>query len=487
MFSFVSTSVFGLVSIPVAVHYLSREEIGLWASVNAMVSYLMWMDLGVGNSTGRKMADAVVAGDPEQINTWWTATQLSLWVLGGMTVLIGFCLLPLFGLIFNIPSDLKGNANILLIGVVICGAVNFPLRGVPGLLAAQERFHWVPICQGIAPWVQLIVFYTALKNGTGIVSYVYATAAMQLFSFMFYRGLVRFSHIRPRYNKKGVSKKHIKELFGFSLGVAVVGLKEAFLNTLPVIILARTTGLQSVPVWAFSNRLPGMMRSLATRINHAYLPEMINLHVAGRHEFFLLKFKRSILFTSAVSLFSAGFVLLANKSIVTILAGDEFYAGDDTTMWFATLLVAGTLSAVCQGLLQISGNMGKSVAFSIFNVLIVGTAAVVANIIFGMSGLAAVFALQPVLYGAYGFLRGAKNCGYSIAKFFDFSMWVALASIASAIAVGCLVDSGRPIHESILFFGKTVIMPSTSQIIGALALVGFGGIVGWIGVSKTAQ
>ena len=105
-FAFVSNAIYGFVSIPIAVHYLSKEQLGLWASVNAMVAYLLWMDMGVGSATGRKMAAAIVARDSGGINTWWTATQLALWVLGGLTVIIGLCCVPLFIALFNIPTPL---------------------------------------------------------------------------------------------------------------------------------------------------------------------------------------------------------------------------------------------------------------------------------------------------------------------------------------------------------------------------------------------
>ncbi len=76
IFALISTSAFGLLSIQVAVHYMSKEEIGLWAAVNAMAAYLMMMDLGVGNAAERVLAldtdpDLEVAGI-----RWRYATRL---------------------------------------------------------------------------------------------------------------------------------------------------------------------------------------------------------------------------------------------------------------------------------------------------------------------------------------------------------------------------------------------------------------------------
>jgi O-antigen/teichoic acid export membrane protein len=482
IFSFISRMAFGLLSIPIAVHYLTKEELGLWTTVNVMVGYLMWMDMGVGNATGRKIADAVVAKDPLQINIWWTATQMSLWALGGLTMILGLCLSPVFSLLFKIPDSLTHDAWVLFVGMILCSAVNFPLRGVPGLLTAQERFHWVPIAQGLAPWIQLVVFFLMLRDGHGLNAYIYGTAASQTFAFVFYRILIATSPIRPRYVRKGVTKAHFKELFGFSLNIAFIGFKETFLGSLPVLILARMSGLQYIPIYNISGRVSGMFRSLSTRVNHSFLPELINLHVAEKHQTFFVKYRRSLLLTTSISLFGAGVVMLVNRSIVTILAGPEFYAGDLVTAWFSLFLVVVTISSVFQALLQISGDMGKSIPFSIVTMVVMLVAAPVGFKFFGMAGLAAVFAFQPILYGVYGLVRGARNCHYELKEFMNLGMVASVISIAAVIVIGCFMDSSHPLGDSILLFGKAVLLPSLSQIVCSAILFGIAGVFGWLGL-----
>lgn len=473
----------GLVSIPIAVHYLSKAELGLWASVSAMVGYLMWMDLGVGDSTGRKLADAVVAKDPEQINIWWSATQMALWTLGGLTVVIGLCITPFFTYLFNVPPDLTHDAWVLFIGIVLCVAFNFPLRGAPGLLTAQERFHWVPIGQTIAPWIQIGVFLIMLRAGSGINAYIYGNAAAQLFSFVYFRALIATSTIRPRYVRKGVTKAHFKELFGFSLNIAVIGFKDSFLSSLPILVLARMAGLGEVPIYTISGRISGMIRSLSGRVTHSFLPELINLHVAGRHRLFLGKYRRSLLLASSVALLGAAAVLLVNRSLVTVLAGPGFYAGDQVTAWLSVFLVIVTVSSALQALLKISGNMGKSIPLALVSVLIMLIAAPLGFKFFGMAGLAAVFAFQPIIYGIYGLVRGVRNCGYDLSSFIKWSTAAGLVPAAAVIGVGCFMDSSHPLGDPFLLFGKTVLLPSLSQIVCAGILVGTAGLLAWMGVA----
>jgi O-antigen/teichoic acid export membrane protein len=483
-FAFVSNAIYGFVSIPIAVHYLSKEHLGLWASVNAMVAYLLWMDMGVGNATGRKMAAAIVARDSGGINTWWTATQLALWVLGGLTVIIGLCCVPLFIALFNIPTPLHQDAWILLSGSVLIAGITFPLRGVPGLVTAQERFHWIPVSQGISPWIQISIFYLMVSSGHGLKSYLYATAASQLFTFIYYHLLIATSEIRPRFERRRISMAHFKELFGFSLNLAVVGFKETFLISLPTLVISRVGGLHLVPVYTVSARVASMLASLSGRTLHAFLPGLINLQVAGSSSEFLAKHQRSVAFTTSISLFGAALVLLCNRSVVTLLAGADFYAGDAATAWFALLVITGPIAASYHCLLQISGNMGKSIPISFVNLLGALGAAIAAYHIFNMPGLAAVFAVQPLFYGVYGLIRGSRNCNYGVKAFLNRTLATAGIAMVAVLVVGGLVDSSKSLIGSLPIHHKILVSPSLSQWL-AFAVLALGSI--WIAYSALFQ
>src|SRR5260370_29360926 len=49
--------VYTLASIPLALHYLTREEFGLWAVVGQITGYFALLDFGVGQSVSRILID----------------------------------------------------------------------------------------------------------------------------------------------------------------------------------------------------------------------------------------------------------------------------------------------------------------------------------------------------------------------------------------------------------------------------------------------
>jgi O-antigen/teichoic acid export membrane protein len=478
-FAFASTSLSGLLSIPVAVAFLAKEEIGLWVTVSAMVGYLLWMDLGIGVAAGRLMAPSVTARDRAEINRWWSVIQVSLVLLGIVVMILALASVPLFLWVFEVPPHLKHDAWILLVGSAIIAGINFPLRAIPGFLTAENRFHWVPICQGLLPWAQLAGFYLMLRMGHGLSSYVWGTAASQLFVLVFYRFLIHKSPLRPRTSLRGISMQRIRSLLSFSLNLSALGLTNSLLQSLPTMILARHGGLASIPIYIFSCRAATMASGLVGRNLHAFYPSLLRLHVSGNREGFMKRFKVAADITLAFGTIGAGGILVFNEAIVSLLAGQSFFAGLPTTAWLALGVFLTPLSLTAASLLQISGSMGKTIPLTALNLVIVYFASIFAFQRFGMPGLACVFTLQVLGYSSYAFSRGCRNLGYRITDF-PKSLWIIPVAVSAAIFLAAwYLGSIPPEGMKISLGSKLLPLPGIRGICIASFFAALGGGIAW--------
>src|SRR3954453_16604650 len=52
-----SNIIYTLASVPLALHYLSKDEFGLWALVTQVVGYLLLLDMGITGSVSRFLID----------------------------------------------------------------------------------------------------------------------------------------------------------------------------------------------------------------------------------------------------------------------------------------------------------------------------------------------------------------------------------------------------------------------------------------------
>src|SRR5579872_6699781 len=55
--SLVAATVYALASIPLALHYLSKEQFGLWALMSTIGGYLSLVDFGMSGSVARLLID----------------------------------------------------------------------------------------------------------------------------------------------------------------------------------------------------------------------------------------------------------------------------------------------------------------------------------------------------------------------------------------------------------------------------------------------
>lgn len=473
-FAFFSTAACGFISIPLAVHYLDKREIGLWTIVNQVIQYLLWMDLGVGSAVGRKMAEAVAQNDQMEINRWWTATKAALIVQGLMMVLLGLGLIPVILHFFEIPSELEHNARILLVGAVLLAGMNMPLRGVAGLMTAQERFHWIPMGQAFLPCINLVVFGLLLNLGFGIKSYLCGMASSQLFVWVYYTVLVRTGPMVPAWDRKGLTRARFRSLFGFSLNLSVIGLLDAVINSLPTMILAKVGGLAEVPRYSFTARGANLIMGLVRRTTHSFYPSLQRLYVTGQKERFQLKFRHVGLLTLSIGLIAAGAVIAGNRFLVELLAGPDFYAGAGPTAWFAVGVITVPLYGMFVCLRQISGNMGKTALIAVLKLGIASAAAFPLYSNFGITGLAAGFALTPLIDAAYGYFKGSESCGYSPKLLCGRIALSASIMIVGIVSAGFMIPTNAQEGFRSTIFSRTVSFPSYMEIgVGCLlALAG---------------
>ena len=478
--AFISTSLWGLVSIPIAVSYLNAEEIGLWAVVSAFLGYLAWMDLGVGPASGRLIADAVATGDQQEMNRWWSTTRAVLWSQGFLVILIGAVLLPFLPDLFPIPAALISNARLMLVGGAVITGLGLPLRGAVGLLIAQNRFHWVPLLQTVSPWINLSVFFLLLRSGYGLQAYIYALAASFAVEWLAFRTLVSFGPNRLHWDRAGLSRSRLTSLFSLSGNMALLGLVNSLLQSLPTMLLARFAGLGAVPGYNFSAKGPLLGAHLVSRTYQSFYPGLQRLHVTGQRAIFKARHRNIGMFVVSFAIMGASFVIALNHLIVQILAEADFFVGPRVNVWFAIALITTPLSGLFQILLPISGKMGKSALVSLAKSLVGIAGAAAGWTLFGIEGLAAVFAILPFIDGAYGYFRGSENCGYArhelSSKVVIFGGIGILSTWFAGLATSMIKPNGVVMH----WCGRKLLLPGPFELIPAALLLFLGTMCGFV-------
>jgi len=471
--AFAANSICGLVSIPLAVDYIGKEQIALWTLVTQIVSYLVWMDLGVGSALGRKIADPVASGDQKEINSWWTLSMVVLGTQGILLLTVAALAWPLWLAWFGIGSALRADALWLYAAAALGTAVSMPMRAYPGLLLAQQRYAWVPASQSLSPIFQVVIFASCLKAGLGVRSYFFGMISGYLAGWALLLYAVHSGPVQVRFAKTGLSMRRALDLFRYSGSIALTGLSQTLTQTLPSLMLGRLGGLALLPVYTFSNRVPEILGNLTQRTTMAFYPALQGHYVGERREHFVRQFREVQGLTLSLGLLAAALILAGNRTIISWLAAPEFFVGTHANLWFAVAALVLPYGRTFTHLLQYSGDMGKSALVSVLPVLAGPAFGWQAYQAYGLAGLAAIFAIIPsLILGLYSATRGARNCGYTTGHLcgHGISLLAALLPvllIAGAWSMGC-----EPQQQQIILLGRITQLPTTREWISGGLLAG---------------
>lgn len=477
--AFGSTALWGLVSIPIAVAFLEPEQIGLWAIVNALLSYLAWADLGIGAAISRLIAPAVTDKNQQEMNRWWTATRVTLFILGLIVIVIGQLLCLVIQPITQCSQEVIRDSRLLLGGGALILGLTFPIRGVAGILLAEHRYHWAPLMQAASPWVNLSVFYLLLKSGDGLKAYLYAHGASQLFNWLCYKFLILKGPNRYYWDRGGLTLDRFKKLLGFGSNIAVIGGVEAVLRSLPNLMVAKIAALSIVPIYNFSSRLPILGANLLNQTIRSFHPGLQRLYISGEKELFAQRHRQVCILTMSVAIVGAAMTLLVNGVLIQALAGYHYFAGHATNTWFAISLITTAFSITYRILLTLSGNMGKASIVSTIKIVTAMLAGSAAWSHSGLTGIAATFALIHLIDGMYAYYRGAKNCGFQSRELSGSIVTITCTAIILTWLCGSLMEHQSVTGMSLEIFGKQHSIPALPSILTSI-------ILGMLGITMGA-
>ena len=466
--------------------HLSKAEIGLWIVLNQVVGYLVWLDLGVGDGLGRKIAPALAAGNNREASSWWTASWGLLLIQGVVVILISTCCHSQILSFLKIPTLLLQDAKWLFLSTSFLLALNLPCRMYPGILIAQERFHWVPIIQSVIPWIQITVFACMLWNGHGIRSYIWATAACQLSAFAAFLILVhcqKSGNLRLRFTC--LHWDCVRNLLNFGGSMTILGLTSAITGSLPALIIGRQAGFAAVPPFGFTQRGPAMLSNLVLRTSLSFYPALQRMKVEGRHKEFLSKYCRVLDLTLAVGLMGAGAIIAFNRALIETIASPLFFAGHWANALFATGLILGPLCACLMHLLQYSASPGKVAWLSILQLVLFVSFGSFIWQRFGLPGMTALLVLLPLITTApYAMVHGARECGFSAIEILLPAIARAAVMVAAVLTCGLIVTRGAPPTLNFISFGRAWFMPSPTEVVCVCTLVAGAGFLFWISFKK---
>jgi len=312
-----SSVVYTLASVPLALHYLTKEEFGLWALITQLSGYLMLLEFGMSGSIARFLSnhkDDMNGGEYGSV----LVTGCGIFLLQGLAVaVLGTLFVVMGSSLLGIPTHLRAIFTQLGIIQSCMGGVTLMTRAAASPLWPHQRQDINNLGSIACHLGSLLTLWLGFLAGWKL----YSLAAAAIVGFVLGMSIAVSACFRLRlYPSRGhwggFDRNIFREMFSYGSGLFVLNLGTQLVSTSQVIVITRGLGLESASIWAVATKLSTLVQQFVSRIfenSAAGLVEMLVRDEAVQlrrrfHDLFILTSTTAALGAVGLAIFNRPFV-----------------------------------------------------------------------------------------------------------------------------------------------------------------------------------
>jgi O-antigen/teichoic acid export membrane protein len=317
--SLAAASVYTLVSVPLALHFLSRAEFGLWALMAQVSGYLALVDMGMSASTARFLIEHKDHPERGEYGSVLQTGQLVLFVQGMIVVVAGSVLSPLLAEVLGIPPALRHSFVVLTCWQSALLGATLATKTLNHLLYAHQRLDMVNYSQPLGFVVMTVALWVALRNGSGVFSVIWANAAGWLVgTTILIIACVKLHLFPPRGAWGRASVARFKELFGFGKDMFLISLGEQLISASQTILISRGLGLEMVAAWSIGTKVFSMVWLVTRRILDFSVPPLAEMLVRKEYTLLRERFRAVTVVSALIGSLAAVLIAACNTPFVFV-------------------------------------------------------------------------------------------------------------------------------------------------------------------------
>lgn len=408
-----------LISIPLALHYLSKEEFGLWAVVSQVCNFnMLVVDLGMSMSIARILIDYK---DDSTSTKYGEVIQTGLLVLlvQGTILAVGSVFLS-----YWLPQWMAVEVKYwsifrqLVIWQCVLLAFSFAFRIFSLILQAHQRYDMCNYSSLAGFAAGIIALWVGFMRGWGLYSMLLGAGALTIFSGALNLWRTWHLHLFPARGQWGRPNRYMfKQLFSYGTDTFLISLGNQLIGVSQAPVIARTLGLEAAAVWSVAIKLFMLSQQLVYRLldfSTAAFSEMI---VRGEKERLKNRFRDLVTISGSLSAAVGLTMAFCNQSFLEIWTTKriDWPRENDWLMACSLIVYACTRCHIALACMtKIIGNL-KYIYF------VEGAAFVVMSLVLAPKiGLAGIIlsgiATNMLFSGRYGAYRSSKYFGLPITE-----------------------------------------------------------------------
>ena len=277
---FISTLV-GIGLTPFIVSYLGLELYGVWCIMFVVLGYIALLDLGIGTSFMKFIAEFKALRDMEQINRVINSGLVFYSILGVITIGVISLLSERFTSFLSVPMSQKHNVAISFIGCGIVFAMSCVFSVFNLAIGGLQRMDVSSKIEIVRALLWMICTITFLKMGYGLKglvgSYALANSITGLLAIWNTRILFPDLKIRPRF----FNLKLFRELVFFGVKNQIASFSDLMTFQISKVLAGKFLGLSLAGAYEVGTKIPRSLREFAIYLVQPLLPASSELWTQG--------------------------------------------------------------------------------------------------------------------------------------------------------------------------------------------------------------
>ena len=365
------------VMVPLAVHYLGKEQYGLWVAASSLVSMLGFMDGGAGNAVINLVAHASGAKNDDLAKIVSTAF-FSLMGLGLTGCLLFSAVFPFvsWGKLLGV-TELRSQSDLNLV-VIIVGLFFFVSMFTTlvgkiqrGLQEGNLDNFW----SGVGAVLSLLFVYVAIQKDAGLIGFVIAFLGGSMLAYLasnIHYLFIRRIDLRPQLSK--MDSAIAKNLFAVGGMFFVLQIAGAIQSQADNVIIANMLGAEAVTNYAICMKLFLMVPMLFSLLLTPLWPAYREALAIGDMQWVKRIFLKSMRWALLISIPSALVLVMLGGKIIELWVGHEALPSTSLLIgcgiWLVFTTVGNSLAVFLNGLQLVKIQLTVATSAGIMNIIL---------------------------------------------------------------------------------------------------------------------
>ena len=348
---------FTLISVPLALHFLPKEEFGLWALVLQISGYLMLLELGMSSSVARFLADHKDRMEGSEYGDVLRTGHRVFIFQGFLLAFLSFFSALILPSLLAVPSHLLFSFRILILGQGLITAVSLSVRMWSSPLSVHQRqdiIHW----SGAANLATaLLVLCFSFWLGAGVYSLLLASFSGSLCSwFLPWLACTRLGFYASASTNGAFQLPLFFKMMRFGGDVFTIQLGSLICSGAPIILITRTLGLEAAATYSIAIKFLTMGQLIIGRLFNNSAPGLTEIYVRGDLPRFISRFHQIVSISAALAIPAALALMSANRSFIALWTSGSIQWPIQCDLLLGPILVASLISRCFIGAFGIIGN-----------------------------------------------------------------------------------------------------------------------------------